>query len=274
MIIKTLVEDTTSSESYKCIHGLCLYIETERHKILFDLGPGDLFLKNAKKMGVNIGDIDIVIISHGHYDHGGGLKCFLKNNEKAKIYIRPSAFEPHYAGLFGMKFEVGLDSKLENNNRLIHSEGIMKIDDELILFSDVDDNKYLPISNHKLYKKIGKKYIQDVFEHEQNLILHENDIYALFTGCAHRGVINIVEKAESICSSEMKYVIGGYHFYQLMLQREANRIFIENVANFMLRGNTIYYTCHCTGTKVFEFMHIIMKKHINYLSTGSIIELK
>ncbi|MGB4661378.1 MAG: MBL fold metallo-hydrolase [Mobilitalea sp.] len=274
MIIKTLVEDTTSSESYKCIHGLCLYIETELHKILFDLGPNDLFLKNAKKMGVNIEDIDTVIISHGHYDHGGGLKYFLKNNQKAKIYIHASAFEPHYAGMLGMKFEVGLDRKLENDNRLIRSAGILKIDDELQLFSDIDDDKYLPKSNHKLYKKTGKQYIQDTFEHEQNLIIRENDTYALFTACSHNGIINIVEKAESICSQEMKYVIGGYHFYQLMLQREDNRIFLENVASFMTRGNTIYYTCHCTGVKVYEFMRLMMKKQLNYLSTGNEIELK
>lgn len=72
MIIKVLVENTAISEEYGKIHGLCLYIETEKHKILFDLGPDKLFLENAEKMGVKIEEIDTVVISHGHYDHGAG----------------------------------------------------------------------------------------------------------------------------------------------------------------------------------------------------------
>ena len=83
MIIKVLVENTAISEEYGKIHGLCLYIETEKHKILFDLGPDKLFLENAEKMGVKIEEIDTVVISHGHYDHGGALGLFLRHNHRA-----------------------------------------------------------------------------------------------------------------------------------------------------------------------------------------------
>jgi len=92
----TLVENTAISSEYGCKHGLCIYIETPNHKILFDLGPNKLFVENALKMNVDISDIDTVIISHGHKDHGGALKYFLEQNKKAKIYIRKEAFEPHY----------------------------------------------------------------------------------------------------------------------------------------------------------------------------------
>lgn len=94
--IVTLVENTTSSSEYRSKHGLCLYIETDRHKILFDLGQDKLFLENAKKMDIDISEIDTVIISHGHKDHGGALKRFMDLNSNAKIYIRKEAFEPHY----------------------------------------------------------------------------------------------------------------------------------------------------------------------------------
>jgi len=80
MIIKTLVENTAVSKEYECEHGLSLYIETNKHKILFDLGKSDLFLKNAKRLNVDITEVDLVVISHGHYDHGGGLGAFLKTN--------------------------------------------------------------------------------------------------------------------------------------------------------------------------------------------------
>ena len=74
MRVIVLVENTSISKDYKSKHGLCLYIETKKHKLLFDLGSNSLFLENAVKLGVNITDIDSVIISHGHNDHGGALK--------------------------------------------------------------------------------------------------------------------------------------------------------------------------------------------------------
>lgn len=96
MKIVTLVENTTEREDLQSKHGLCLYIETERHKILFDLGPDDTFLHNAKVCGVDIKAVDTVIISHGHSDHGGGLGAFLQVNHTANVYVHPEAFLPHY----------------------------------------------------------------------------------------------------------------------------------------------------------------------------------
>ena len=84
MKIISLLENT-SNTNLKPKHGLCLYIETLKHKILFDLGPDETYIKNAKLKKIDLEEIDIVIISHGHIDHGGGLKSFLKINSKAKI---------------------------------------------------------------------------------------------------------------------------------------------------------------------------------------------
>jgi mRNA degradation ribonuclease J1/J2 len=72
MIIKTLVENTALSKNFGSEHGLSLYIEANSHKILFDVGASELFLENAKKLNVDISEVDYLIISHGHYDHGGG----------------------------------------------------------------------------------------------------------------------------------------------------------------------------------------------------------
>ena len=95
MIVKVLSENTSSSEKLGSEHGLSLYIETETHKILFDTGASGLFAENAEKMGVDLTRIDLAVISHGHYDHGGGLKTFLGINNRAKIYLHQMALEPH-----------------------------------------------------------------------------------------------------------------------------------------------------------------------------------
>lgn len=71
MKLQVLVENTSNSKTYHCVHGLSLYIETDRHKLLFDLGPGKVFFKNALKMNIDLRAVDTVVISHGHKDHGG-----------------------------------------------------------------------------------------------------------------------------------------------------------------------------------------------------------
>lgn len=85
--IISLVENTSSSLELKSKYGLSIYIETDKHKILFDLGPNELFLENAQKLGVNMKMIDTVVISHGHADHGGALAKFMEINHTARIYI-------------------------------------------------------------------------------------------------------------------------------------------------------------------------------------------
>ena len=122
--IIVLVENTTESSKLKCKHGLSLYAETETHKILFDMGPNDLFLKNAEALGVDIADIDIAVISHGHIDHCGGLKYFLEKNQKAKIYIRPQAAEKHYVKVLGIPFYAGIDRSFLSLNRFVWTEDI------------------------------------------------------------------------------------------------------------------------------------------------------
>ncbi len=84
MIIKTLVENTSMFKNFGSEHGLSLYIETKYHRILFDVGASELFLENSKRMDVNIADVDFLVISHGHYDHGGGLKAFLQGMKESR----------------------------------------------------------------------------------------------------------------------------------------------------------------------------------------------
>ena len=97
MKITVLVENTTSNQKLNVEHGLSLYIETDKHHILFDAGDSNLFLENAKKLNIDLSLVDIFILSHGHHDHGGGLNAFLEINDKANIYVQHHAFSPHFS---------------------------------------------------------------------------------------------------------------------------------------------------------------------------------
>ena len=87
MKITALVENT-SVPGLPVEHGLSLYIETTRHTILFDSGQGTLFAENAERLGKDLAKVDLMVLSHGHYDHGGGLKTFLELNDHAPLRLR------------------------------------------------------------------------------------------------------------------------------------------------------------------------------------------
>lgn len=97
MRIFTLMEDTACAPDFVCEHGLSFYIETGSSKLLFDMGQTDLFLKNAAALGADLSAVDTAFVSHGHYDHGGGLAAFLEINDHAPVYVHQKAFEPHFS---------------------------------------------------------------------------------------------------------------------------------------------------------------------------------
>ena len=97
MRIINLVENTEGASGCGCENGLRFYIETENHKLHVDTGASDLLLKNAEKLGIDLTKVDTVVLSHGHYDHGGGILPFAEINPEAKIYIPESAFEEYYS---------------------------------------------------------------------------------------------------------------------------------------------------------------------------------
>ena len=275
MMVKIIVllENTTESSKLKCKHGLSLYAETERHKILFDMGPNDLFLKNAEALGVNIADIDIAVISHGHVDHCGGLKYFLEKNRKAKIYIRPQALEAHYVKVLGIPFYAGIDSALLPADRFVFTDDIHVLDDEIALFSNVTGQFPLPESDGNLFVKRNGRMVPDDFCHEQNLIITSGDNRVLICGCAHAGIVNIVRRAKTLFGNEPTTVIGGMHLYEPTKKRYERDEYIDSVAAALAESQSSYYTCHCTGEKACERMKVRLGARLTYLRTGAELQI-
>ena len=172
MKLWTLVENTSCNENLKNEHGLSFYIETQKHKILFDFGQSDIFLENATKLGIDLSKVDIAILSHGHYDHGGGLKKFLQINSFAKIYINKNAFNLHYNGT---EKYIGLDLSLKDNERFIFIDDELIIDEELSLYSCNNAQKTFPINPYGLKVREENNFIDEDFIHEQYLLIEENN---------------------------------------------------------------------------------------------------
>lgn len=270
MIIKTLVENISTSDDLKSEHGLSLYIETKHHKLLFDTGASALFAENARKMEIDLAKVDIVVISHGHYDHGGGLKAFLEINHKAKIYFNKMAFGDYYSNRpDGEKKYIGIDKTLLPNERFVFVEGRLVVDEELELFSDINGTRLIPSGNQDLFMKDGESFKEDEFSHEQNLIIREKGNVVLVAGCAHHGIVNILEHFHKDKNSQPSHVIGGFHLYSRAADQYENPSVIAEIGSYLLSTGAMYYTCHCTGIKAYERLKLMMGDHVNYLSTGS-----
>lgn len=274
MIIKTLVENTSDSEVLGSEHGLSLYIETKRHKLLFDTGAGELFAENARKMQVDLSKVDLAVISHGHYDHGGGLKIFMDLNSNAKIYINKMAFGDYYSNRpNGEKKYIGIDKTLLPNDRFVFVEGQLVIDEELELFSGVNGSRLNPSGNKDLFMNDGESFKLDDFSHEQNLIIKENGNTVLVAGCAHNGIVNILEYFHADKNRLPSQVIGGFHLYNRSADQYEDPSVIAEIGSYLLSTGGLFYTCHCTGVKAYEQLKLIMGAHVNYLSTGSQLKI-
>lgn len=255
--ITSLLENTTKDSRFETEHGLSLYIETSNHHILFDMGQTDLFAKNAKKLGIDLTKVDIAILSHGHYDHGGGLKTFLEINQTAPVYLNQFAFEPHY---HGNERYIGLDTSLLHHERLIFTHDLTTIDAGLTLYTCNNCEKQYHLGNFGLTLKENDMFLPDDFRHEQYLLIEEQEKRILISGCSHKGIMDITQWFHPYI------LIGGFHFSKLPLDKT-----LMEYAKYLDTFDTDFYTCHCTGIMQYEFMKTYMNR-LNYLSCGKTIE--
>ena len=246
MKLITLVENTSRCD-LKPKHGLSLYLETEKHKLLFDVGPDATVFENAKKRGVDLAAVDTVVISHGHYDHGGALSAFLEINRTAQVYIQRGAFVPHFSKAGLLKLPIGLDPALAQHPQVRLLDGDSVIDEELSVFTVSDTSRCHSPMNDVLLDDKGK----DAFSHEQNLVIR-GSATVLLTGCGHCGVVNIMEKAAPL---QPQYCIGGFHLFNPVLRKTAPDALLDEIASSLAAyPETVFYTCHCTGEKALRYL--------------------
>ncbi len=272
MRIINLVENELGDSGCEASHGLSFYIETENHKLLFDSSPSELVLRNAEKLGVDLKTVDTVILSHGHYDHSGGILPFVEINPRAKIYMQHNAGGEYYAfdgEEKGYRY-IGIDKKILSLPQLQLLKGDTKLDDELQFFT-VDERAYpLPSTNKRLRELCDGQYIQDEFHHEQNLLLTAGGKKILFCGCAHNGILNVMETLERKFGSESlpDLVIGGFHLMKRTEFSEADTAEVTEIANRLKSYKAHFSTCHCTGIPVFTQMKEIMGEQLSYVRSG------
>ena len=257
MKLTVLAENTACRNDLTAQHGLSLYLETADRKILFDMGQSDVFARNAEVLGIDLSKVDFAVISHGHYDHGGGLETFLKINPNAPVYIHRLAFGEHYNG---KEKYIGLNPALRAGSRLIFTEGTLFPASGIKL---TDCNTHLwDFNSWGLCRREGEKLFPDPFFHEQYMEITEGNRRILISGCSHKGIVNIAEHFQP------DVLVGGFHLNKL---EDTDQLC--TIAETLKQTGTLYYTGHCTGEGQFAVMKRILGAKLQRMTTGLTIEI-
>jgi 7,8-dihydropterin-6-yl-methyl-4-(beta-D-ribofuranosyl)aminobenzene 5'-phosphate synthase len=255
-------------------HGLCIYIETEKHRCLLDTGASDLFVHNAHKMGVDLTQIDYVFISHGHADHIGGLIHFLKINRKANVILSKNALSQQYFSVRNEIRNISNQADLSNYySRFIFVDSPLTLGNEIHVFSCNETPFPIPLANSTLIRQTDDEILTDDFNHELIFTLGTENLL-VYTGCAHKGVLNILKSVEKNIGKPVKYLIGGFHLLDGKYETENE---ITEIATFLATNypQTKFLTGHCTGDNTFNILKNKLSDQLDGFYSGyTITEIK
>lgn len=273
MRIVNLIENTEGKSGCVFEHGLSLYIETKKHKLLIDTGATEAFTGNSRKLGVDLKQVDLLILSHGHYDHSGGILSFAKINPDAKIIMQETAKEDYYHKNDNMEKYIGIDKRICKLPQVEYITGDKEIDEEIFIFSKVTGMRLSPKGNTELKIKKDGNFYQDDFNHEQYAVIKEGNRSILVSGCAHNGILNILDRYKEIYGDVPYAVISGFHMKKKCEYTDEELEIVKETAMELIKTDTKFYTGHCTGEVPYKVMKEYMGKQLVYVHSGDEIVL-
>ena len=255
-----LSDNRTCNDQLQTEHGLSILLETEKHCILLDTGASDMFICNAEKLGIDLSMVDYVFISHGHSDHAGGLKHFMKINDKAKVIVSPDALKGRFFSKRRYLHSITTEWQNIPQERLLTIDHCESIDNDIFILAHIPQIHPVPEGNQHLFiEKSDGSYVNDDFRHE--LALYTDGL--LFTGCAHSGLENIL----AACPFPVNAVVGGFH----LLDNHESEDKLSELAHRLADAypQTQFYTSHCTGDTTFSTLKAVMGEQLHAFSCGT-----
>jgi len=242
--------------------GFSALIEANNDVILFDTGQNSVAFENF--MLLKCKKPSKIVLSHGHFDHTGGLLYFLKNLEISKIYAHPDVFATrYYKGKYiGIPFK---REQLENYAEIVEMKDPIEVSKNVWALGEIPrkhESALLPDS----YIVRDKKEFDEIKD-DQSIAIKTDKGVVLILGCCHAGIRNTIEYAEEVVSDEVKFVIGGTHLIAFKEQK------LMEIIDWLKKKVEIIAPCHCTGL---ENEFLLMKEfgdRFKLISSGSVIEI-
>ena len=275
MRIVNLIENTPGAAGCAAEHGLSFYVETPRHRLLMDAGPSESTLENAQRLGISLKSVDTLVLSHGHYDHSGGILPFARINRTAAIYIQRAAFSAYYS--IDRESDparyIGIDPGISGLGSVVPVDGCLTIDEELSLFTMTEHPYPIPSTNSRLRMRENVLLVPDTFAHDQALAIHAEGRHILLSGCAHNGILNVLANYRRLYGGEPDLVISGFHLMKNGDYTEDEKKEIDGIAEALMACRGVFVTGHCTGVPAYQRLKAIMGDKLRYAHSGEEISL-
>lgn len=275
MKIYILTDDKVKKRGFLAEHGLSIFIEHENTSILFDTGQSDVYIRNAKAMQLDLNKTDFIVLSHGHYDHCGGLVHFSNTNKFPKVFAQATAFTKKYAiNPDGKSYrEIGIPWSPKDYNvikdNLILVNGKVKIASDITLWGNIPSTVAFEEVPKGFYIQNDKDMFSDMIADEQMLIFETAKGLIVFLGCSHPGVINCLNYAlKQFPGKKIDTLVAGMHLENtspLRLQMTMQHMIDLNIRRIL--------PLHCTGIFAISEMKRFLGSRSHVLYAGDSIEL-
>ena len=266
----TVLSDNLSINSLQSEWGLSFYIEYQGFRILYDVGGSDIFLSNAKALGIDISEVDFAVLSHAHYDHSSGMPAFFNANSKASFFVSPNAGENCYSGNILKRHYIGLPKGLlhEYSSRIIAPEGVAEVAEGIFIVPHSAPGLDAVGRKSRMYIKRGRRYVADDFSHEQSLVFRTDDGLVVFNSCSHSGADIIADEISHAFPDEKIFAyFGGLHLFKLN-----DREITDISGKVKSSGLKHLYTGHCTGERAFRLLKNLMDIDIRLFHCGMTVD--
>ncbi len=260
-------------------HGFSALVEKDGQKILLDTGQGLGLQPNAKALGIDLSQIDTIVLSHGHYDHTGGLSQLLPFARKTKIIAHPDVFGPKYSyqenntnepfKYIGPPFSKDI-LEADPNCELILQKDFQKISDRIFFSGQISRVTNFEINDKRLKLKNQKDFSEDPLFDDTSLLIETGKGPVILTGCAHSGIVNVMMHFENMTGHKQFYaVIGGTHLGFLNSEDQLEKT-IDAFESYRLEMIAV---SHCTGNEASAICYNRFKEKFTFANAGWAIEL-
>jgi 7,8-dihydropterin-6-yl-methyl-4-(beta-D-ribofuranosyl)aminobenzene 5'-phosphate synthase len=250
IIVTAIIENTVNKSGFYAEHGLSILLEittgNTKTKILVDTGQSKLaFMHNTHRLKIELADIDVIVISHGHYDHTGAVLDILQKIPKQIPVIgHPNMFDEKYSTYPRLRY-IGVPFSKDD---IMHAGSLtltktpVKVAPSVCTTGEINRISGSPPSN-KLVVKKNETLMKDELLDDQALVVNTEKGLVIISGCAHSGIINTIFHAQKLTNQKNVFgVIGGFH-----LVESAPEVIDETLGVLKTLNPGILASCHCTG---------------------------